>query len=61
MAPRSKKRKGSTSTAAEPEEEYDASKFVSAAAQKRYVASVVKKWLFKRGVYMLQWIVFRIK
>ena len=43
MAPRSKKRKGSTSTAAEPEEEYDASKFVSAAAQKRYVAFVVKK------------------
>ena len=43
MAPRSKKRKGSTSTAAEPEAEYDASKFVSAAAQKRYVAFVVKK------------------
>ena len=53
MAPRSKKRKGSTSTAAEPEEEYDASKFVSAVAQKRYVASVVKKWAIQeRGLYV---------
>ena len=53
MAPRSKKRKGSTSTAAEPEEEYDASKFVSAVAQKRYVASVVKKGAIQeRGLYV---------
>ena len=38
-----KKQKGNTSTTVEPEQEYDASKFVSLAAQKRYLASVVKK------------------
>ena len=53
MAPRSKKRKGSISTTAEPEEEYDASKFVSVATQKRYVASVVKKGAIQeRGLYV---------
>ena len=53
MAPRSKKRKGSTSTVAKPEKEYDASKFVSSAAQKRYVASVVKKGAIQeRGLYV---------
>ena len=53
MAPRSKKRKGSTSTAAEPEKEYDATKFVSTAAQKRYVAFVVKKGdIQDRGLYV---------
>ena len=52
MAPRNKKRKGRTS-AAEPEEEYDASKFVSSATQKRYVASVVKKGAIQeRGLYV---------
>ena len=53
MAPRSKKRKGSTSTVAKPEKEYDASKFVSSAAQKRYVASMVKKGAIQeRGLYV---------
>ena len=39
----SKKQKSNTSKAVEAEEEYDAKKFVSLAAQKRYLASVVKK------------------
>ena len=53
MAPRSKKRKGSTSTVAKLEKEYDASKFVSSAGQKRYVASVVKKRAIQeRGLYV---------
>ena len=53
MALRNKKRKGSTSTTAEPEKEYDASKFVSLTAQKRYLASMVKKGAIQeKGLYV---------
>lgn len=49
----SKKQKSNTSTAVEAEEEYDAKKFVSLAAQKRYLASVVKKGAIQeRGLYV---------
>ena len=43
MPRESKKQKNNTFTAVETEEEYDAKKFGSLAAQKRYLASVVKK------------------
>ena len=41
MAPR-KRQKGTSSSTAEPEHEYDRTKFVSFGAQKKYVENSVK-------------------
>ena len=52
MAPRGKRQKGDTS-ATEPSSKYDKERFVSYAAQKKYVESSVKKGVIQeRGFYV---------
>ena len=52
MVPR-KRQKGASSSTAEPEQEYDRTKFVSFIAQKKYVESSVKRGVIqKRGLYV---------
>ena len=53
MASKSKKQRGASSSAAKPEQEYDRSKFVSFAAQKKYVESSMKRGVIQeRGLYV---------
>ena len=53
MTLRSKKQRGASSSAAKPEQEYDRSKFVSFAAQKKYIEFFVKREVVQeRGLYV---------
>ena len=49
MAPR-KRQKGISSSIAEPEQEYDRTKFVSFGAQKKYVENSVKRKMIQEKI-----------
>ena len=52
MAPK-KRQKGQSSSTAEPEQEYDKTKFVSFGAQKKYLENSVKRGMIQeRGLYV---------